>query len=65
MASRDEYADTSRTGPPKSRESCMVDIDFAPNSLAQEKIDYPNSVGTGNDHAGVTSEVHRRNVRRR
>lgn len=65
MASRDEYADTSRTGPPKSRSECMQEIDFGPSSLAEEKLRDPNSVGTASDYAGVTSEVHRANVRRR
>lgn len=64
MASRDEYTDSSRTGPPKSRAECMTDIDWAPGNLAQEKLDDPNSVGTASDYAGVTSEVHRANVRR-
>lgn len=64
MASRDEYTDSSRTGPPRSRESCMMDTTPGPRNLAEEKLMDNNSVGTASDYAGVTSEANRNNVRR-
>lgn len=65
MASRDEYTDSSRTGPPKSRESCMKDCDFRVTTLAEEKLANPDSVGTAGDSAGITTEANKASVRRR
>lgn len=63
---RDAQSDSSRTGKDrKERGEWMYDIDVAPMTLAEEKWADPNAPGTGNDHAGTTTEVHRRNVRRR
>jgi hypothetical protein len=64
VASRDEYTDSSRTGPPRVRTSCMSDCDYTVGTLAEEKLRDPNSVGTASDYAGVTSEANRNSVRR-
>lgn len=61
--SRDSQSDSSRTGSMGRGEMGPM-IDPKPMSLAEEKELYPDSPGTGNDHAGLTTAVHRANHRR-
>jgi len=62
--SRDSQTDSSRTGTMGRGEMGPM-IEPGPLTLAEEKWADPNSPGTGNDHAGLTSEVHRATNKRR
>lgn len=54
----------ARFSPSSSREESLIDIPAAPDNLAEMKLLDPEcSIGTGNDHAGVTTRIHRQETK--
>lgn len=54
-----------RHSPDADRASCMVDVDFGPETLAEEKLEDPYcQIGTASDYAGITTEANKQGMRR-
>lgn len=56
--------DDPRFSPDSDRAASMVDIDFGPQTLLDEKLIDENAPGSRGDETGLAAEVIRRNVRR-
>ena len=57
-------SDDPRFSPDSDRAASMVDIDFGPETILDEKLVDEDSPGSRGDETGLTAEVIRRNVKR-
>jgi len=56
-------ADARMTGTDDNRAAHMVDIDFGPRTLLEEKMMDPDTPGTRGDETGIAAEIIRRETR--
>lgn len=53
-----------RHDPDADRASCMIDVDFGPWTLLDDKVADPYSPGTRGDETGIAADIIRRETRR-
>lgn len=56
--------DDPRFSPDSDRAASMVDIDFGPATILDQKIADPDTPGTRGDETGIAAEIIRRDVKR-
>ena len=57
-------SDDPRFSPDSDRAASMVDIDFGPETLLDQKVLDEDTPGTRGDETGIAAEIIRRNVNR-